>query len=143
MIYSVDGRGEKGNDVPICQQGHPEASEYIDHREKRENRREERREKRREKEKKISKIQQEPDTNTDYSRGYELANSTYSNALALYTPQTATSCTGAAESNHASRFPGNFCGRGSLTSATWIVLSPSSESKEAIEAAEEMEEAGD
>lgn len=82
-------------------------------------------------------------TNTDYSRGYELANSTYSNAFALCAPHTATSCTGAAESNHASRFPGNLCGRGSSTFTTWIVLSPSSESKEAIEAAEEMEEARD
>ena len=51
MIYSVDERGGKGNNVPICQQGHPGTSGYIDHREEEENRREEEREKRREKRK--------------------------------------------------------------------------------------------
>jgi len=72
MIYSVDGRGGMGNGVPIYRRGNPGALEYIDHRgggtESSREKRREKADREREKEKKISKIQQEPDTNTDYSR---------------------------------------------------------------------------
>jgi len=57
-----------GNGVPIHRRGRPGTSEYIGHREERDDHREEGEEKM-EKEKRISKIQQEPDTNTDYSGG--------------------------------------------------------------------------
>ena len=58
-------------------------------------------------------------------------------------PTSMTSGAGAAESNRASRFPGNFCDGGSLISTTWTILSPPSESKEVREVTEETEEAGD
>ena len=56
---------------------------------------------------------------------------------------TATSGTGAENSNHAFRFPGNFCGGSSLTSATRTVLSLPSESREAMDATKEIGEVGD
>jgi hypothetical protein len=142
MIYSLDGLEGKGKDIPIYRRSHPGASGYINHRsrgriiESGENR------EKGEERKKVSKIHQEPDTNTDYSRGKGFARSTYPKVFALYTPCTAIPGGGAAESNHASRFPENFRG-GSLISETCIVLSLSSESKEAIETMEETEEAGD
>jgi hypothetical protein len=61
---------EKGNSIPICRRGHPGTSEYRYHRgvEPKPSRVERRTRKEKEREK-VSKIQQEPDSNTDYSRG--------------------------------------------------------------------------
>lgn len=72
-IYNIGGREVKGDRVPVYRQGHPGTSERIDHRGEAESsrgdERQEIKKETREREKRISKIQQEPDTNTDYSRG--------------------------------------------------------------------------